>query len=64
MSDLKTKKAELETMLAEPDTYSNPESFKKTEAAYKDVDQKLKPATAAYESLLERIMELEEELGG
>jgi ATP-binding cassette subfamily F protein 3 len=59
VADLNKKKTELEAKLAAPDTYSNPDEFKKTEAAYKAATQQLAAANKEYEVVFEKLMELE-----
>jgi ATP-binding cassette subfamily F protein 3 len=59
LADLASKKTELEARLAAPDTYANPEEFKKTETAYRNVLQQLEKANKQYEEVFEKIMELE-----
>jgi len=61
LADLNKKKTELEARLAEPDTYSNPDEFKKTEAAYKKATQELETDNKEYEVVFEKLMELEGE---
>jgi ATP-binding cassette subfamily F protein 3 len=56
MEQLNRKKAELEGKLAAPDTYSNPVEFKKTEAAYKEVTDKLVITNKRYEEVFEKLM--------
>ncbi|HEY1023089.1 MAG TPA: ABC-F family ATP-binding cassette domain-containing protein, partial [Flavisolibacter sp.] len=62
METLNAQKAELEAKLSHPDTYSNAEDFKKTEAAYKDVTACLSTATQEYEIVFEKIITLDEAL--
>lgn len=57
------RKAELEASLAAPATYSNPQTFAQTEAAYKRVTDELAQLNKTYEQLFEQIMELEEKGG-
>ncbi len=59
---LNAQKAELEAKLSHPDTYSNADDFKKTEAAYKDVSARLGAATKEYEIVFEKIITLDEAL--
>ena len=62
VADLNTQKEELEGKLAQPDIYSNPEEFKKTEAAYKSVLSKIESLNKEYEIVFEKIISLDEEL--
>jgi ATP-binding cassette subfamily F protein 3 len=64
VADLNTKKAELEAKLASPDTYSNADNFKATEAAYKQIVQQQESVNQQYEEVFEKIMNLEEQLNG
>jgi len=57
---LNEKKAELEARLAMPDTYSNAENFRKTEAEYNKVMNDWRSANLLYEQLFENVMRLEE----
>jgi ATP-binding cassette subfamily F protein 3 len=59
LADLNTEKAELEKKLAQPDIYSNGDSFKKTETAYNDIARQIETANKEYEKVFEKIMELE-----
>ena len=63
MAELNQQKTELENKLAEPSIYSNADEFKKTETAYKQLQEKLITANAKYEKIFEKIMELEETTG-
>lgn len=62
VAELNTQKDELEGKLAQPDIYSNPEEFKKTEAAYKAVLTRIDAANKEYEVVFEKIISLDEEL--
>ncbi|GAA4752514.1 ABC-F family ATP-binding cassette domain-containing protein [Flavisolibacter ginsenosidimutans] len=62
VAELTAKKDKLEAKLAHPDTYSNGEEFKKTEAAYKDVTTKLEAANKEYEIVFEKMISLDEDL--
>jgi ATP-binding cassette subfamily F protein 3 len=59
LADLNKQKALLEAKLAAPDTYGNAEEFKKTEAAYKKVQQELTQANKEYEASFEKVLALE-----
>lgn len=63
IAKLNDKKSELETSLGDPATYSNPQVFAQTEAAYKKVQQDLSGLNKLYEELFEQIMEMEEKQG-
>ena len=62
IAQLNSNKTELEAKLAAPDTYSNPEAFKQTEAAYKTTLQQLAKANKEYEVVFEKIVALESSL--
>lgn len=62
LAEINQQKTGLETKLADPATYANGEEFKKTEAAYKQIQDKLNAANAEYEKIFEKMMQLEEEL--
>jgi len=62
VAELTQQKEALEISLASPEVYSNGEEFKKTEASYKDVLNKLGVANKEYEKVFEKIIELDEEL--
>ncbi|WP_121354963.1 ABC-F family ATP-binding cassette domain-containing protein [Flavisolibacter nicotianae] len=64
VEELNAKKAELEAKLSHPETYSNGEEFKKTEALYKDVVAKLAQASKEYEVVFEKMISLDEQLLG
>ena len=62
LEELNRQKLELENRLTLPETYSNPEEFKKTEVAYKQVSEQVAASNIQYEQLFEKIMNLEEQL--
>ncbi len=62
LSELNQKKADIESKLSNPSTYSNPQEFKKTEADYQKIQADIKAANASYEKAFELVMKLEEEL--
>lgn len=62
VADLTARKEELETKLAHPDTYSNGDEFKKTEAAYKDTVDKLEAVNKEYEIVFEKMISLDDAL--
>lgn len=63
LADLNSRKGELENLLGAPDTYGNPEAFRKTEAAYQQVLKDLVEANSEYEKVFEKVMQLEQEAG-
>jgi ATP-binding cassette, subfamily F, member 3 len=62
LAELNKQKSELEGQLAHPSTYADPEAFKKTENAYRQVQDKLLVVNTDYEKVFEKIMSLEEQL--
>lgn len=60
IADVNKRKAELEASLANPATYSNPDTFAKTELAYKKASEELAALNKLYEQLFEQVMTLEE----
>jgi ATP-binding cassette subfamily F protein 3 len=63
ISDLKKKLAELESLLATPETYSDKVRFMQTESAYQQTNEELTKITRQYETVFEKIIELEEKAG-
>ncbi len=59
IAQLTKAKLDLEHQLATPEIYGNRDSFIKTETAYKQTEQDLMLANKEYESIFEKIMELE-----
>ncbi len=59
ISKLNDKKSELENQLATPDVYGDKEKFLKVESDYKLTSQDLDLANKEYETIFEKIMELE-----
>jgi ATP-binding cassette, subfamily F, member 3 len=64
IAQLKARKVQLEADLAAPDTYSDRNKFVKAEAAYQQATHELEQLNKEYEALFEKIMALEEEMGG
>ena len=62
LAEFNQKKMDLEKQLAQPDIYANADEFKKTEVAYKQIQQQISAANVEYEKVFEKIMLLEEEL--
>jgi len=60
---LNKQKAELEASLVDPTVYSDKTKFLHAENAYKKANDELKQLNSRYESLFEKIVELEEKLG-
>lgn len=63
LAELNKKKAELEAAMASPDNYANRDKFQQTESAYQKVTVELNQLNKEYETVFEKIMELEEKLG-
>jgi ATP-binding cassette subfamily F protein 3 len=63
LAELNLKKQELETRLSQPETYSNPTEFKKTETEYKQVAEQVRLANLQYEEAFEKMMLLEKNGG-
>jgi ATP-binding cassette subfamily F protein 3 len=53
------EKARLEALLADPNTYSNPTIFQKTEADYNSIQYKISAIQPEYETLFEQLMNFE-----
>jgi len=53
------EKAKLEALLADPNTYSNPTIFQKTEADYNSIQYKISAIQPEYETLFEQLMNFE-----
>lgn len=53
------EKARLEALLADPNTYSNPTIFQKTEADYNSIQYKISVIQPEYETLFEQLMNFE-----
>jgi len=59
VSRLNTLKAKLELDLGNPDIYKDVTKFQQTEKEYNNIKQQITAATKNYETLFEKIMELE-----
>jgi ATP-binding cassette subfamily F protein 3 len=64
LNRLKEEKAGLEAALASPDTYQDREKFVATEESYKRVTEEFDRVNLRYEEAFEKMMALEEEMGG
>ncbi|MFT3844554.1 MAG: ABC-F family ATP-binding cassette domain-containing protein [Lacibacter sp.] len=62
INQLQTDKANLEQELSNPSTYSDKDKFLQTETAYQKVSSDLSKINNEYESVFEKIMELEEKM--
>ncbi len=63
IAQLTKQKIELEAAMASPDSYANKEKFQQTETAYKKVAVELTSLNKEYETVFEKVMELEEKIG-
>jgi ATP-binding cassette subfamily F protein 3 len=61
IGELKTKKAALELKLASPEIYTDKSRFIQTETDYNRVNEELTKINAQYETVFEKIVELEKE---
>ena len=59
LDEIRKRKDVLEAQLADPSTYADKEKFLQTETDYKKIQDELKAAEARFESLFEKVMELE-----
>ena len=64
LAKLNNKKAELEAALADPATYSDKTKFLQAETDYKKANDELSKANSEYERIFEKIMDLQEQVGG
>ena len=62
ISALTKQKAELELALSDSATYSDPKKFAATENSYQSVTKELEQHNKNYETLFEKILEVEEQL--
>jgi ATP-binding cassette, subfamily F, member 3 len=63
IAQLNKRKTELETAMASPDSYANKASFQQTETEYKTITTDLDKAGKEYETVFEKVMELEDKMG-
>ncbi|UEG48926.1 ABC-F family ATP-binding cassette domain-containing protein [Ferruginibacter lapsinanis] len=63
LAQLNKRKLELETLMASPDSYANKEKFQQTENEYKTISAELNTLNKEYETVFEKVMELEEKIG-
>lgn len=62
LTELSSKKEQLELQLSKPETYANAEEFKRTEGAYKLAINELEQANKEYEIVFEKMVALDEQL--
>lgn len=63
IAQLNKQKTELEAAMASPDTYADKNKFRQTETAYNKVSSELSLLDKEYETVFEKVMELEEKIG-
>jgi ATP-binding cassette subfamily F protein 3 len=59
LEEIRKRKDSLEAQLADPTTYSDKNKFIQTEADYKKIIEELKSAETRFETLFEKVMEME-----
>ncbi|MFN5334620.1 MAG: ATP-binding cassette domain-containing protein, partial [Bacteroidota bacterium] len=59
LEEIRKRKDSLEAQLADPTTYSDKDKFIQTEADYKKIIEELKSAETRFETLFEKVMEME-----
>lgn len=64
MNQLSAEKTKLEQELANPSTYSDKDKFLQTETAYQKISSDLSKLNSEYESVFEKVMELEDKMNG
>ncbi len=62
IAKLNTQKTELESLMASPEIYADKEKFHQTETSYKSVISELTQLNKDYETVFEKVMDLEEKL--
>jgi ATP-binding cassette, subfamily F, member 3 len=63
IAQLNKQKAELEAAMAAPDTYADRNKFQQTETNYNKIALELSSLNKEYETVFEKVMELEEKMG-
>ncbi len=63
IAQLNKQKTELEAAMASPDTYADKNKFQQTEASYNKVTAELSLLNKEYETVFEKVMDLEEKMG-
>jgi len=64
VAQLNKRKAELEVLMADPNSYADKNKFQQTETEYKKVTNDLLDTNKEYEIVFDKVMELEDQLGG
>ena len=62
LNELTQQKTNIEANLALPENYADKNKFLQLESSYKSIQQKIAAANKEYESLFEKIMQLESEI--
>jgi ATP-binding cassette, subfamily F, member 3 len=63
LAKLNAEKIQLEAAMAAPENYANKDKFHQTETAYKKITAELATLNKEYETVFEKVMELEEKMG-
>jgi ATP-binding cassette, subfamily F, member 3 len=63
LAKLNAEKVQLEAAMAAPENYANKDKFHQTETAYKKISGELESLNKEYETVFEKVMELEEKMG-
>jgi ATP-binding cassette subfamily F protein 3 len=63
LAKLNSRKVELEAAMASPENYANKDKFQQTETEYKKTSSELELLNKEYETVFEKVMELEEKMG-
>jgi ATP-binding cassette subfamily F protein 3 len=64
VAQLNKRKAELEVLMADPNSYADKNKFQQTETEYKKLTSDLTETNKEYEVVFDKVMELEDQLGG
>jgi ATP-binding cassette subfamily F protein 3 len=64
VAQLNKRKAELEALMADPNSYADKNKFQQTETEYKKLTTDLTETNKEYEVVFDKVMELEDQLGG
>ena len=63
LAQLNQRKTSLEALMTSPDNYADKDKFQQTEKDYKSVTAELDALNKEYETVFEKVMELEEKMG-
>ncbi len=63
LAKLNNRKVELEADMAAPENYANKDKFQQTESEYKKITSELATLNKEYETVFDKVMELEEKMG-